>query len=313
MTAENDPAISEILSAANDTRNMVMYTLTWKDYMENIETMEVEKPDLAFNKKEWVSTEEFYHNGGAVAFGDLEKTLKAMNDYIDGVAAVNEDGDAVQPVYVDANGYYHIYYVAKYTQYKTPTGNLTINKTATGAEVPAGATFTISGTTVDQEAYSTSFTYQDMDNGTKTITLPQGTYTVTETGANVSDYTLSTTVNYGEGAESAVVAEEVTAVVDVVNTYTKNPTGGDDDDDIIIPKPPKPKPPVIEIPEEDVPLVDIPEVEIPVTDLPEEDIPLADVPKTGETMIYRIMAAISGITLMALAVTGRKKEEEEMA
>ena len=47
--------------------------------------------------------------------------------------------------------------------------------------------------------------------------------------------------------------------------------------------------------------------------LPEEDIPLADVPKTGETMIYRIMAAISGITLMALAVTGRKKEEEEMA
>ena len=54
-------------------------------------------------------------------------------------------------------------------------------------------------------------------------------------------------------------------------------------------------------------------MEIPVTDLPEEDIPLADVPRTGETMIYRIMAAISGITLMALAVTGRKKEEEEMA
>ena len=59
--------------------------------------------------------------------------------------------------------------------------------------------------------------------------------------------------------------------------------------------------------------ITLPQGTYTVTDLPEEDIPLADVPKTGETMIYRIMAAISGITLMVLAVTGRKKEEEEMA
>jgi hypothetical protein len=60
-------------------------------------------------------------------------------------------------------------------------------------------------------------------------------------------------------------------------------------------------------------LEDLPDEEPELEDIFEEDIPLADVPKTGETMIYRIMAAISGITLMALAVTGRKKEEEEMA
>lgn len=107
------------------------------------------------------------------------------------------------------------------------------------------------------------------------------------------------------------ISGDITLDADEIQTITlvyNRKAGGN-----IKPEPPKPEPPVIEIPEEDVPLVDIPDEEIPVTDLPEEDIPLADVPKTGETMIYRIMAAISGITLMALAVTGRKKEEEEMA
>ena len=57
---------------------------------------------------------------------------------------------------------------------------------------------------------------------------------------------------------------------------------------------------VIEMPDEDVPLAEI----------PEEIIPLADVPKTGEEMIYRILAAASGVSLLALAFAGRKKEED---
>ena len=297
VTEENDPAISKILGDANNTRNMVMYTFTWKEYMEYVDSMKISKPALTVDKG-WVSDKEFYHNGGETRFENLEKTLAAMNGYIDGVAVTDESGSTVQPVYVDGNGYYHIYYAAKYTQYQTPTGSLTINKIATGAEVPAGATFTISGTTVDQEAYTTSFTYQDMTEGTKTITIPAGTYIVTETGANVSGYTLTTTVNYGEGATSAAVVANETAVVSITNAYTFN-GGGGGGGTIIIPEPPVPLAPVPQ-----------PEPEPEVEEIPEEEVPLADIPKTGDaSALWMMMSILSGTSLAGVTFLGRKKHE----
>ena len=287
VTDENDPAISKILGDANNTRNMVMYTFTWKEYMEYVDTMKISKPALAVDKG-WVSDKAFYHNGGETRFENLEKTLAAMNGYIDGVAATDENGSTVQPVYVDGNGCYHIYYAAKYTQYQTPTGSLTINKTATGAEVPAGETFTISGTTVDGEAYSTGFTYQDMTDGTKTISIPVGTYTVTETNAGISGYTLTTTVNYGEGATSAAVVENETAVVSITNTYTFNGGGGGGGGTIIIPENP-----------------------IPLIPMPETEVPLASVPQTGDAAaLWMALSALSGTGLAGVTFLGRKKRED---
>lgn len=76
------------------------------------------------------------------------------------------------------------------------TGNLTINKTVSGiTNNDKEFSFTVTdadGSTVDGGTFT-------LKNGeTKTLTLPLGTYTVTETGANVSDitgYTLETKYN----------------------------------------------------------------------------------------------------------------------
>ena len=72
------------------------------------------------------------------------------------------------------------------------------------------------------------------------------------------------------------------------------------------------KPEQIEEPEQpaEEPVIELPEEDVPLAELPEEPIPLADVPKTGEEMIYRILAAASGVALLVLAFAGRKKDEE---
>ena len=44
----------------------------------------------------------------------------------------------------------------------------------------------------------------------------------------------------------------------------------------------------------------------------DEEVPLADVPKTGDPMsIYAATAALSGVGLAVLGLTGKKKEDEE--
>jgi len=75
---------------------------------------------------------------------------------------------------------------------------------------------------------------------------------------------------------------------------------------------PDPNPqPEIEIPEEEVPLAELPEEEVPLADIPEEEVPLSDVPKTGDDMLlYAMLAAVSGLGLGYLALTGKKREEE---
>ena len=306
VTEDTDYTIDEILAAAkNNTDGMVMYTLTSAQWAKYSEEMDFSYGPALSVDTGWVSDKEFYHNGGSVAFESLEKTLKVMNDYIDGVAAVNEDDNAVLPVYEDDNGFYHIYYVAKYSQYKTPTGSLTINKTATGAEVPAGATFTITGTTIDNEAYTTSFTYQDMTDGSKTITVPAGEYSVTETNAGISGYTLTVTGN----ENSVSVTEGGTAMVNIVNTYTQESTGGNDGGTggstgggfVYFDETPVPLAPMPEIPAE-------PDLE----EILDEEVPLADVPKTGDaSALWLALSALSGASLAGVSFLGRKKREED--
>lgn len=93
----------------------------------------------------------------------------------------------------------------------------------------------------------------------------------------------------------------------VIPTPDPDPTPNPD------PKPnPDPEQPVIEIPEEDVPLAEIPEEEVPMAELPDEEVPLADVPKTGDiSAVWSVMAAVSGLGLAGLGLTGKKRREDE--
>ncbi len=70
-------------------------------------------------------------------------------------------------------------------------------------------------------------------------------------------------------------------------------------------------PPLVDIPDEEPPLVDIPEEDVPLVDIPDEDVPMADVPKTGDNLaLYVILAVLSGLSLAALALTGKKKTQK---
>ena len=74
----------------------------------------------------------------------------------------------------------------------------------------------------------------------------------------------------------------------------------------------EPAPEPIEEPVEEP--VEEPEVEIPEepeVEIPEEDVPLAEIPETGDTSAMWILAAaVSGIGLVWLSLTGKKRKEE---
>ena len=100
-----------------------------------------------------------------------------------------------------------------------------------------------------------------------------------------------------------------------VSNWRSNGGGGDGDDgdetDI-----PDENTPTTDLPDEGT---DIPDEETPTTDLPDEgtdipdeETPLADVPATGDNLIAWILAAgVSGLGLVWLALSGKKRKNEE--
>ena len=84
---------------------------------------------------------------------------------------------------------------------------------------------------------------------------------------------------------------------------------------------PDPSEPTEEIPDEDVPQGELPEeTEDPGTQpenpeetvIDEEEPPMADAPETGDNLALWVTAAsLSGLGLIALVVTGRKRKEQE--
>ena len=64
--------------------------------------------------------------------------------------------------------------------------------------------------------------------------------------------------------------------------------------------------------EEEEPPVVIPDIDVPTTDIPEEEVPTAEPPKTSDSMIVWVLAAaVSGLGLVWLALSGKKREDEE--
>ena len=75
---------------------------------------------------------------------------------------------------------------------------------------------------------------------------------------------------------------------------------------------PDEEPPLEDLPDEEPPLEDLPDEEPPLEDLPDEEPPLADVPKTGDgTGMWAMAAAVSGLGLVWLALTGKKRREKD--
>ena len=149
--------------------------------------------------------------------------------------------------------------------------------------------------------------------------LPTGKYTVTErtpeyvVGMNLAISYLDTDeTNAADGI--VTLAKDAAAKVTVTNEYTyedddgpEEPDGPKEIEDPEIPLDPA-EPPVEPVDPEE-PGTDIPEE--PGTDIPEEETPKADAPETGDaTIVWILAAAVSGIGLVWLAISGKKKKDE---
>ena len=183
---------------------------------------------------------------------------------------------------------------------------VTMHLLADGVEIRQ---FVLDGTVDNLETEAWKATFQDLPESEGGVLID---YTVTED-------------SLGEGWGQQITE---TAGVDsyaflVTNRYySGGGDGGDDGEDI-----PDEDPPTTDLPDEDPPTTDLPDEETPTTDLPDEetpttedpleeipedDVPLAEAPATGDNLVAWIMAAaVSGIGLIWLAITGRKRKDEQ--
>lgn len=151
-------------------------------------------------------------------------TTDAKEGYeLDGWYAADENGEKTGtekvtnfPATVTDNAYYVAVWKAK----APATGSLTIEKKVTapdGANIPASFTFTVTG----PNDYRHEVIVTAAENWTKTLTgLPVGTYTVTETDANIDGYKLTTTYA-GTTNGSEVTISDANTTIGVTNTYEK--------------------------------------------------------------------------------------------
>ena len=186
-----------------------------------------------------------------------------------------------------------------YTPYIHTPGSITVNKIATGAATPAGATFQLqklngeTWTNVGEAVAYSSF----VNNAYKFAGLEEGTYRVVETSAEVEGFNLTTRYSADAVLEKATADNGDTTVSDgrisVTNVYTAE---------------------TVEIPDEDVPLAPTPDDDDDdeIIEIPDEDVPMADVPKTGDPILQYVGLAItSGVAAIFVGKIGKKKEDEE--
>lgn len=166
--------------------------------------------------------------------------------------------------------------------------------------------------------------------------LPKGhSYTFTESGfSNGSRWSTELTARWLQQVSNteqawqdltvtnfSFVLPEVdanTLEVELTNDYTYDSKDDDDDDDdddpVVIPDEDTP---TTDLPDEETPTTDLPDeqtptTEQPTTDLPDEETPMAEAPKTGDNSAAWVLAAgVSGLALVWLAITGKKRRDNE--
>ena len=130
----------------------------------------------------------------------------------------NEKGEIpYKVVEVAVEGYTPVYTKDSYDINNTrDLGSLKLTKTTEGAATPSDTVFTI---TNEDQTITKTVKYSEFDkDGTYTFTgLPTGTYTVTETGAEVTGYTLVVEAN-----QTAEVKKDTETTVAFVNKYTQD-------------------------------------------------------------------------------------------
>lgn len=165
-------------------------------------------------------------------------------------------------------------------------------------------------TTVAAQEYPVNAGVTVLANPTRSGYTFQG-WTITTDDESVSAPVVTNGTFTMPGANVHLVANWVSSYVPPITPVDPTPTPDPD---------PEPSEPAEEIPDEDVPQGELPEQpsdpgtqpEAPEeTVIGEEEPPLADAPETGDNLALWVTAAsVSGLGLIALAVTGRKRKEQ---
>jgi|GEM_PF-2738193 len=164
-----------------------------------------------------------------VLYSDFENGSYTIENLVPGTYTVSESGADVEGFALDVTGTGNVEVIAKsnaslavVNTYDELLGSLKITKSFAGDDVsiPTGITFTVAG----PNGYSKTVAYSEFENGVYVLeNLKPGTYTVTEAGAGVEGYELTT-----EGTGELTVKANSEASANITNTYTE----------IILPPPP---------------------------------------------------------------------------
>ena len=154
------------------------------------------------------------------------------------VTAVGSELEITATGAKEQGNYTVTYQPGKLTVVEAPvtTGTLKVTKEVQGEnltldKLPSDFKITVAGTGTNS-TYSRELTLGTKDNESTSITatwtisdLPAGEYTVSESNADVKDYTYTTTYNNGAANSDTVnVEKNKTITMTVTNTYTKNAT-----------------------------------------------------------------------------------------
>lgn len=223
--------------------------------------------------------------------------------------------------------------------YAVETQTVTVTKHYDIDTLPGSFQVTITDNDANQ-AQVTVLTLADATVDGRTATwqtaLPKGhSYTFTESGfSNGSRWSTELTARWLQQVSNteqawqdltvtnfSFVLPEVdvnTLEVELTNDYAYDSKDDDDDDDdddpVVIPDEDTP---TTDLPDEETPTTDLPDeqtptTEQPTTDLPDEETPMAEAPKTGDNSTAWILAAgVSGLALVWLAITGKKRRDNE--
>lgn len=221
--------------------------------------------------------------------------------------------------------------------YAAETQTVTVTKRYDISALPGAFQVTITDNDANQ-AQVAVLTLADATVDGRTATwqtaLPKGhSYTFTESGySNGTNWSTDLTARWLQQVSNTEQAwQDLTVAnfsfalpkvdgntleVELTNNYTYTSDDDDDDDNspVVIPDEDTP---TTDLPDEQTPTTDLPDeqtptAEQPVTDLPDEETPMAEAPKTGDNAAAWILAAgVSGLALVWLAITGKKRREDE--
>lgn len=261
-----------------------------------------------------------------------------------GIAAITLS-DGKLNFQMDSGKWSYLHY-GTYTAPNTPvdppaaeTGTLTVVKQIPAADYDAAKNLTLTFTLNTDPAQTAALEVGKMTENAEKI-LYQGTvsfsnltvgrdYTVTESGAGLTDYTLGVYKDsvadankLADSAQTLTIASGSGNVLTFINDCSKSDTPVDPTPVTpVTPDAPAEIPdnntPTTDIPTTDVPEVTAPTAELPdsttpTTELPDGETPLASAPKTGDGLaVWLTIMTASSAGLAWLVISGKRRQKRE--